>query len=157
MPVLVKVAHQSLAETFTGVDCVSALEQYLQEYFTPSRLCKDLLQEQVRFVAVVSHAKTVAYMKLNTGKALTNDLFRGGLEIQYLYVLKAFRGQQIGQALVEDAIAYAKAYGLPCVWVRVWQGDKEGLDFYDRMGFKQAADCPSFIEGEKDFLLQLAC
>ena len=156
VPALTKVAVLSFEETFGDVLDAKKTKSYEDAHFVSTRFCKEMLHPLTHFVVVTSHARTVAYLKLNCGKMQTEKSFQGGAEIEHLYVLKDFRGHEIGRALVEHATAYAKEEGLSCLWVCVWEKNPDALAFYEELGFKKAGTRPSRIGEGKDTILQLA-
>lgn len=56
--------------------------------------------------------------------------------IENAVVEKSWRGQGIGNALFDAAIAWAQERGLAFVQTTVWSANKETRDFYLRKGFK---------------------
>lgn len=156
VPALNKVAVLCFEETFGQVLETAQKKSYEEAHFLSTRLCKEMLHPLMHFVVVTSHARTVAYLKLNCGKMQTEKTFQDGVEIEHLYVLKDFRGKEIGRALVEHAMDYAKEEGLSCLWVCVWEKNPEALSFYEKMGFKKVGTRPSRLGEGKDTILQLA-
>lgn len=156
VPALAKVSSISFEETFNKVLTQDVSSAYEQTHFLSSRFCKEILHPLTHFVVVTSHACTVAYMKLNSGKMQTEKTFQDGAEIEHLYVLKEYQGKEIGRALVEHAIAYAQEEERKCLWVAVWEKNPQALSFYKKMGFVQQGTRPSHIGEGTDIILQLS-
>lgn len=154
VPALTKVASLSFEETFGDTLSKEETSFYEKANFQGPLLCKSILHPLTHFVVVTSHARPVAYMKLNYGKMQTENNFPDGIEIEHLYVLKAFQGKGIGHALVEYAVDYAKKEDLKTLWVAVWEKNPDALAFYQQMGFKTKGTRPSRIGEGKDTLVQ---
>ncbi len=60
--------------------------------------------------------------------------------IENAVVAKSWRGQGIGHALFDAAIAWAQERGLKFVQTTVWSANKETRDFYLRKGFKPVTE-----------------
>ncbi len=149
VPALEKVARLTLLETFSSQAASEKLLSYSKNHFSSQQLCKEIQRSSVRFYAVISHAKTVAYMKVNTSVSREEKPVSDGLEIEHLYVLKDFQNKQIGRALVEEAVAYAKALGLKRVWLSVWEKNPTALTFYKKMGFAESKAITCVCEDTK--------
>jgi diamine N-acetyltransferase len=86
------------------------------------------------YFAWLDHA-IIGYLKLNFGAAQTELKDQKALEIERIYVLKAFQGQKVGQILYEKAIQIAKQYHMTYVWLGVWEANIRAIDFYKKNGF----------------------
>lgn len=62
------------------------------------------------------------------------------VELQRIYVLRAFHGLGCGAALMEAAVALARAWGADFLWLGVWENNTKALAFYARCGFREAGD-----------------
>ena len=57
------------------------------------------------------------------------------LEIERIYVAKAFHGKKVGQILYEKAIHIAKQMNVAYVWLGVWEENPRAIHFYKKNGF----------------------
>jgi len=62
------------------------------------------------------------------------------VELQRIYVLRAFHGGGFGAALMEASVAIAHAWGADALWLGVWEHNDKALAFYARSGFREAGD-----------------
>ena len=98
----------------------------------------------------------LGYLKVNWGAAQKESLNEEALEIQRIYVLQEFQGQQIGQQLLLQAIAIAKNKKVASIWLGVWENNHKALQFYKKNGF-EAFDKYVFTlgnEAQTDLLLR---
>jgi ribosomal protein S18 acetylase RimI-like enzyme len=77
----------------------------------------------------------VGYLKINFGASQTELKDNEALEIERIYVLQAFHGKKLGQALYEKAISIAKEMKVKYVWLGVWEQNHRALQFYKKNGF----------------------
>ncbi|MEY4459269.1 MAG: hypothetical protein RIT38_474, partial [Bacteroidota bacterium] len=69
------------------------------------------------------------------------------LEIERIYVAKAFHGKKIGQLLYDKAIEVAKVKMVEYIWLGVWEENHRAINFYTKNGFV-AFDKHIFVLGE---------
>lgn len=75
------------------------------------------------------------YMKLNFGDAQIEDMGPGAMEIQRLYIQKAFKGHGFGTRLMNLALKTARERDLHKVWLGVWEHNEPAKRFYSGKGF----------------------
>ncbi|MEO0042703.1 MAG: hypothetical protein RL329_2151, partial [Bacteroidota bacterium] len=107
---LQKVSKQAFFETFAADNTAENMEKFLAESFSLQKLTTEWADPNASFYfAWLDHA-IIGYLKLNFGAAQTELKDQKALEIERIYVLKAFQGQKVGQILYEKAIQIAKQY-----------------------------------------------
>jgi GNAT superfamily N-acetyltransferase len=62
------------------------------------------------------------------------------VELQRIYVLRAFHRGGFGAALMEASVDIARAWGADVLWLGVWEHNERALAFYARNGFREAGD-----------------
>lgn len=75
------------------------------------------------------------YMKLNFGDAQIEDMGPNAMEVQRLYIQKAFKGCGLGTQLMNLALDTARERGLHKVWLGVWEHNEPAKRFYAGKGF----------------------
>lgn len=58
------------------------------------------------------------------------------VQIERMYIAPRFRGQGVGRALMDSAIAFARSIGSWCVWLETQNINYPAVQFYQRCGFK---------------------
>lgn len=87
------------------------------------------------FCLAQQDGEAIGYLKLNTGPAQTEQQAEGSMEIERIYLLRAYQGGGYGQKLMEHAIDCAKQMGMRFIWLGVWEQNQTALRFYNRNGF----------------------
>ena len=77
----------------------------------------------------------IGYLKLNIGESQTEIKNANALEIERIYVLREFHGQNIGQQLFEKALERAHAQKVDFIWLGVWEENRRAIQFYVKNGF----------------------
>ena len=104
--------------------------QYGMEYF------RDMLisTKSICFVAVTD-AETVGYLVGYVREP--NDLqFTKSAELESMFVLPAWRSQQVGSQLVQIFLAWARERGAQSISVNAYAANERAIAFYQSHGFK---------------------
>jgi ribosomal protein S18 acetylase RimI-like enzyme len=129
------VGKQSFIETFTDNNTPDNIEKYLQESFNTAQITLEINNPESLFYLAFWENKPIGFLKVNLGEAQTESLYKNTLEIQRIYVLKAFHGKKIGQLLLDKAIEIAKQHLVDYIWLGVWEENHKALHFYNKNGF----------------------
>jgi len=132
---LQQLARTTFAQTFTNHNQPENVEKYLDESFTIEILSEELNNENSQFFFALVHNEPVGFLKVNVGDAQTELKDEDGMELQRIYVLQAYHGKAVGQALFEKAKSLAIEGGYPYLWLGVWEENHRALKFYRRNGF----------------------
>lgn len=146
LSLLMEIGTTTFRATFATSNSAEDMEKSLTEQFSAEQLLGELRTAGSRFfLALDEEGMCLGYMKLNTGRAQTEDEAPEALELQRLYVREQAHGTGVGQALFDEAIRQAEAGGHPYFWLGVWEHNPRAIRFYERNGFS--------IFGEHIFVL----
>ncbi|MEQ8627429.1 GNAT family N-acetyltransferase [Ekhidna sp.] len=126
----------TFTETYGSQNTKSNLENYLETNFNHSQLKNELDNPQSEYYFVKVDGTIAGYLKVNVGDAQTEIKEQNGLEIERIYVSKAYQGQRLGQALFEKAMERAWFHKTTFLWLGVWDQNTNAIGFYERNGFK---------------------
>ena len=154
---LLEIGRTTFAETFVD-DCEpSDMEKYLEDKHNLDFLSSELENPESLFFFAEIEGKVIAYLKINWGKAQTESKLKNALEIERLYVLSDFQSMQVGQVLMNKALAIATKANLEWLWLGVWEYNTKAIRFYKKNGFV-IFDKHPFIVGtdiQTDVLMKL--
>jgi ribosomal protein S18 acetylase RimI-like enzyme len=151
-----RIGKKTFTETFSNSNTDENLANYLENSFSLEKIKVELSQSESAFYMAFFEKKTIGYLKLNWGKAQTEQIGENYLEIHRIYVLKEFHGKKIGQLLLDKAIEIAHHKKVDFLWLGVWENNLKALQFYKKNDFV-VFDKHIFILGEDqqtDLLLQ---
>ncbi len=134
---LQKIGKTTFAETFTEHNTKEDLDNYSELSFSYEKLSSELNNPNSSFYFAEIEHNVVGYLKINFGASQTELKDNEALEIERIYVLQAFHGKKIGQALYEKAISIAKEMKVKYVWLGVWEQNNKAIQFYKKNGFVQ--------------------
>lgn len=137
LSVLRDLSVKTFSEKFEKDNLEQNLDQYLKTAFNKTKLKEELSDENVKFYFAKSNDEVLGYLKLNKDNSQNELTSYNSVELERIYVLKAFQGQKIGQRLLDFAIKYAKDLKAEFIWLGVWEHNSDAIRFYTKNGFKQ--------------------
>lgn len=129
------ISKQTFFETFANENSESDMKNYLDENLSLDTLKKELFNTKSEFYVLSFNEKIIGYLKLNFGEAQTELKNNTSLEIERIYVLKEFHGQNMGQLLYNNALEIATKHSIKEIWLGVWEKNKRAISFYKKNGF----------------------
>jgi ribosomal protein S18 acetylase RimI-like enzyme len=129
------IGRRTFLHTFSSSNTEESMLKYLAEGFSAKRLHAELSNKNSQFYFAMLGEDVVGYLKLNIGTAQTELKEDAGLEIERIYVLEAYHGLKVGQALYDKAIEIARALHSAYVWLGVWEKNTRAIRFYEKNGF----------------------
>ncbi len=133
---LQEIGKTTFFEAFAEVNTEENMNEYLENSFSEEKLKAELSDKNSQIYFAVFDNKVIGYLKINFGAAQTEKLDLNALEIERIYLSKAFYGQQVGQLLYQKAIDVAHQIQASYVWLGVWEENHRALKFYKKNGFK---------------------
>ncbi|MDR7693348.1 GNAT family N-acetyltransferase [Riemerella anatipestifer] len=144
---LQEVSKTTFYETFAVDNTPDNMRKYLDEAFSVKCLREELLDEFSEFYFARVDGVLAGYLKLNFGASQTELKDSNAIEIERIYVLKAFQGKRVGQALYEHTLQLARDRGVDYIWLGVWEQNHKAIRFYEKNGFV-AFDKHLFVLGD---------
>lgn len=133
---LQKIGKQTFSETFAENNTEDNMQTYLEKGFSVEKLTSELNNPNAEFYFAMQENNPIGYLKINFGPAQTELQDDSSLEIERIYVLKEYHGQNIGQLLYEKALGIAKSKKVAYIWLGVWEENHRALSFYKKNGFE---------------------
>ena len=129
------IGKATFTETFAWCNTEENLHNYLASNFNTDKLLAQINNPDSEFYFAVSGAEILGYLKVNLAGAQTELQDAMSLEIERIYVLKAFHGKKVGQILFDKALQIAQSYGKEYLWLGVWEENTKAIAFYEKNGF----------------------
>lgn len=133
--ILQKIGRQTFFETFESTNSKENMTKYLDEGFSISKLTEELNNPDSLFYFALERENVIGYLKLNTGNSQTEIQDLKAIEIERIYVSKAFHGKKVGQILYDKALEIAKKMDVKYIWLGVWEENPRAIQFYLKNGF----------------------
>jgi diamine N-acetyltransferase len=132
---LQQIGKQTFSETFSAGNTEENMAKYLEEGFSSEKLTAELNDKNSEFYFALLENNVIGYLKLNLGQSQTELKDDKAIEIERIYVLKGFHGQNVGQILYEKALQIAHQKNVDYVWLGVWEENPRAINFYKKNGF----------------------
>lgn len=130
-------AKRTFASTYGHLNDPDNFQQYLEDAFRIESLKREFEHPNSTFYFLKRNEEPIAYIKLNIDGAQTEPNHPDGLEIERIYVDKAFQRLGIGRKLIDFAYDRAQTLQKEYIWLGVWRQNKNAIDFYKQIGFKK--------------------
>lgn len=130
-----QIGIDTFFESFASVNTEENMAHYLETGFSRERVAAELSNADSEFHLAYQGDQLIGYLKINHGPAQSELKDGTALEIERIYVLKAWQGLKIGQLFYEKAIEIARARQYAYVWLGVWEENEKAIGFYKRNGF----------------------
>jgi ribosomal protein S18 acetylase RimI-like enzyme len=144
-------------ETFAhGVSAEDAATYLAQAYGPSGKLLADLASGAARFHLALADGRVIGYAKVNP--PWLPDADPGALQLSQIYVSSDQHGAGVGKALLDWAIATARAEGATALLLTVWEENHRAAAFYRKHGFDHIGDY-AFAVGtqvDTDHIMRLA-
>lgn len=128
------VATRSYVETFEGLYRQGDLDAFLPAAFGPTGLQAHVADPAYTIRVAVDDGAIVGFAKLGP-VMFPGDWPAGAVELHQLYVVRPHLGAGIGPALMDWAIASARAAGATELLLSVYVDNHRAKTFYARRGF----------------------
>lgn len=146
---LQKIASKTYNETFNHLNTAICMEDYLKEAFDIEKLGQEMINKHSAFYFIYVDEQLAGYMKVNDYKAQTDLQDRQSLEIERIYVLRAYHSQGLGQILINKGIEIAGQMQKAYVWLGVWEKNTKAIGFYTKNGFEVVGNHSFFMGNEE--------
>lgn len=130
------VSEKTFEETFSHLNSPEDMALYFQENTSDAVLIREMDNPDSAFYIAEDQGEIVGYIKINRGPAQTEPGHDDALEVQRLYVLKAYKGEGIGRRLMQQAIDQAIDSASHYIWLGVWEHNDKAIRFYEKLGFR---------------------
>jgi len=133
---LLSLSIKTFYDAFEHLNNPEDFEAYTSVAFTHDKLLSEINNPDSVFYFALIDDEKVGYIKLNYALAQTEFKDADAVEVERIYVLADQQGKQIGQQLLDFAVAKAIEDNLKYIWLGVWEHNLNARRFYERSGFK---------------------
>lgn len=130
-----QIGINTFYESFASVNTEENMADYLKTGFSMEKVASELGNPDSEFHLAYDGDQLIGYLKVNHGPAQSELKDDTALEIERIYVLRAWQGLKVGQLFYNKAIDIARERGYAYVWLGVWEENENAIGFYKRNGF----------------------
>jgi len=156
LEILIDISKTTFINAFEKENSPKDFKAYLDFAFERKKISSELENPNTAFYFVYEDVNLIGYLKLNEKDAQTDINSEHGIELERIYVLQQYQGQQIGQWMMNEAkkLAYFKKKNF--LWLGVWENNLKAIRFYEKHGFSKFGTHPYYIGKDKqtDWLMR---
>jgi ribosomal protein S18 acetylase RimI-like enzyme len=146
---LQEISHITFDETFRAQNKPENMEAYLTQAFTEEKIKNELSEENSQFFFIYAGEEPAGYLKVNIADAQTEEMGNEALEIERIYILKAFQNRGLGRILFDKTMDIADEMQASKIWLGVWEKNNKAIAFYKKLGFSEYGS-HSFYMGDEE-------
>lgn len=146
---LQQIAIKTFNEAYDANNSEQNMEDYIASSFTEKKLHAEISDPNSIFYFAMLGNDIIGYLKVNLGASQTELKDSNALEVERIYVMKAYYGKQVGQALFDKVIEIARLRSVEYIWLGVWEENPRAIRFYEKNGFV-AFDTHVFNLGDEE-------
>jgi ribosomal protein S18 acetylase RimI-like enzyme len=153
---LLNLSRQTFFDAFAHLNNAADMEAYASTAFTLQKFEEETSSPDSEFFFAVIDNIKAGYIKLNYNAAQTELQDPNALEVERIYILQKYQGQQIGKHLLDFAIQTAIDKKFKYVWLGVWEHNNKAISFYKSKGFEQFGSHPFMLgtDEQTDILMR---
>lgn len=137
---LQRIAIDTQVDTFGAHNTEANMKAFLDEAYSLDKLRQELDEPGSHNYLAFVDTRLAGFMRLRLSTEVEHLLGKNTLELQRLYVDKAFHGQGVGAAMMGEAMEVAKAGRYEWIWLGVWERNFKAQEFYTRWGFERFSE-----------------
>jgi diamine N-acetyltransferase len=146
---LQNISINTFTQAFAHNNDAVSMQQYMDAAFSIEKLGDELKNPASHFYFGRINGEVCSYLKLNYAEAQNDIKDPQSLEVERIYVLKEFYGNNVGQQLLDFAFEIARRENYKYVWLGVWDGNPRAIRFYEKNGFKAFSTHAFWLGTEK--------
>ncbi|ABC64160.1 GNAT family N-acetyltransferase [Erythrobacter litoralis] len=160
VPALAKLGRESFVAAFGHLYSASDLNDFLEMVYSDHAVRQEVEGPECIHQVADDGERMLGYVKLRAPSWYAEDSpsdVINPIALGQLYTQPDQTGRGIGAALMEWAIAEARARGHDAIQLSVWSENVAGQRFYQRYGFAKVADIDFYVGEHRDeeFLYEL--
>lgn len=158
IPALSRLATDAFVAKFGHLYAREDLDTFLRDCLSEAAVAQDFADPLQVYRLAEAEGRLLGFCKISA-KCGFPDHARGekAMELKQLYTAPDATGMGIGAALMDWAMAEARAYEADAIQLSVWSGNTDAQRFYTRYGFAKVADIEFWVgeQCDEEFLFAL--
>lgn len=147
-PTLAVLAERTFREAFGERNAPSNLDLHCERYFGPDMQAREISDRGIVTTLALTSGQLIGFTQLMPVRPQPQVVAKRPAELNRIYVVAAWQGKGVAQALLKDAFASASAAGADCLWLGVWEHNTKAIAFYRKSGFDPVGS-HTFMLGEE--------
>lgn len=146
-PSLALLAERTFRDTFGARNSPGNMDLHCERHFSSDIQAGEIADRNLVTTLAVEDGRFAGFTQVALARAHPAVAAGSPAELSRLYVVAEWHGKGVAQALMNDALASARAAGADVLWLGVWEHNPRAMAFYRKSGFE--------IVGSQAFMLGL--
>lgn len=129
------LSRSTFYETYADQNTADDIRMHMQQTFSIEKLTSEIEDPGNAFFIATLGDRMIGYAKLRNNKKQVIAPGKHAIELERIYVSKAFQGLKAGAGLMESCLNYAVNNDFEVMWLGVWEHNKRAIEFYQKWGF----------------------
>jgi diamine N-acetyltransferase len=129
------ISYETFDETFRATNVPENVDAYIEKAFALEKLEKELANTDSFFFFAYVNEELAGYIKVNINGAQSDEIIEDALEVERIYIRRAYQGQGLGKYLIQKSTDIAKENNKRNMWLGVWEKNESAIRFYKALGF----------------------
>jgi len=157
MPVLRDLAIETQISTFGEANTHENMAEFIALNYNLPQLQKEWAEPGSIYTMAWEGDQAAGFYRLRLSEEVNHLLGKNSIELQRLYVTKAFQGKKVGALMMQHTIEYARNKGFEWLWLGVWERNIKAQHFYTKWGFARFSQHTFYMgqDAQTDWLLKL--
>ncbi len=143
LSLLLPLAIETFSDTYAHLNTPENFQLYVRENFTEAIFQQELSDPTANYWLAFIENTLVGYAKTRR-----NEHYPQLLEVQRLYIAKAWHRQGLGTKLMDFCLTFAQQNQFEGIFLGVWKENPKAIAFYQSCGF-EIFDKHIFVLGEE--------
>ena len=154
--ILAQIGALTFRESYADIIPPQDLADYTAHAFSVDLVRSELAEPKIVYLLAALSADTCAYAKLEPTPSPPEIKTARPMELMRLYAMPEWTGKGIGTKLIQASLKAAVRSGYRSCWLRVWQGNRRGIKFYQSWGFGQVGHEAYFVGGTSETVMLMS-
>jgi len=135
---LAELAETTFRDSFAAMNTPENMDAHCSSAYGEAIQAREILDPSTTTLICEDDGEFVGYAQLRWGSAPEHLVGANPMEIQRIYVVRAWHGRGLAQRLMGEALAHAGRGGADLVWLGVWELNPRAIAFYRKSGFEES-------------------
>ncbi|MES3032599.1 MAG: GNAT family N-acetyltransferase [Gemmatimonadota bacterium] len=133
---LANIGARTFSDTFAADNTPEDLALFLDATYGEAQQRAELADPRLTYLVAERDGVVAGFALLRRGKEAPGVTDPTAVELQRLYVERAWHGSGLGKALMAACQQAARDEGAAVLWLGVWERNAKALRFYAAQGFE---------------------
>lgn len=156
-PSLSVLAERTFRDAFGARNSPENMDVHCGRHFSPDIQAREIADKGIVTMLALEDRQLVGFTQMTLDKPQPHVAGERPAELNRIYVVAQQQGKGVAQALMQQAMADARAAGADVLWLGVWEHNPKAMAFYRKFGFEIVGSHPFMLghERQRDLVMSI--